>query len=278
MSKREDPAEITRLKEAQEALQSAQDEYQRRVRDCQADLKQAQKAHDKAVRQAKKRLDDENTHFASPLLQLLGATLYRGHIAYNGMVLQLEPSMHSEIREVRGASAPAAAPNAASAGDGQPSPRTASGSDSEGSDDRRYVLTFASGGKTMEITALGDQEKSMRELEEETIGAAKVVDNVIATHRTTVETLQTRLDEAQGDMAAILTAQRHLEEAKAATAPVDSLKRQLETLRAETPKDLLKQYDHDRRKAKALKVGIIALVIIVAVVLIVLWTMGAFNG
>lgn len=278
MSKREDPVEITRLKEAQKALQDAQDDYQRRVRQCQADLKQAQKAHDKAIRQAKKRLDEENAHFTSPLIQLLGATLYHDHISYNGMVLQLEPDMRSEIHEI-----PVAAPQSdASAistpqSEGSSKPED-SGDADQSADTRRYVLSLTSGGKTMDITALGDQEKDARQLAAETIGAAKVVDNVIATHRTTVETLQSRLDEAQGDMAAILTAQRHVEEAKAATAPVDSLKRQLETLRAETPKDLLKEYDKSRRKATALKVSIIALVIIVIVVLLVLWIMGAFNG
>ena len=259
MSKKDIPAEIARLEDARKALDDAKSTYNARVKSGEKAVKNAQKAHDKAVENARRRLQDENAKYASPIAQFDSASLFRDHLDYQGLAISLEPGLTAEVVGTAN--------------------RYATGV-LDGADHRDSAAKPALMKKVLRVTTAADgidldvaegRDKQAQDFARKLLAAAHAAPQVVEQHWNNVAVLKHALQEAIENTHSIDQAKAALDADRKATGPIQMMQLQLQQVREQTPQDILKSYDHHKTKKKILSwlIAIVAIAVVCAVA--VLW-------
>ena len=258
MSRNREPAEIIRLREAERALQDAQNSYNQRVKQGEKQLKQAQKAHDRAVESAQSQLEDEKETFAAPLDSFEGATLYRTRLEFEGSVLKLDPALGCEVEVSGGLYTPP------------------SGGE-ETKDTRQVVLHFFSPSGQLDISAPYEKEKQAHEFADEVTSAAKDCIRVREEYEKNVALLEKGVQETMENTHAIDMASSSLAQDKSATQSVEAAKAYLEKVKSQTPKEMLKTYKRGKAQKKLVTWSVIIILCVIIIALLIIWASGGFR-
>lgn len=258
LSRNRKPAEIIRLREAEKALNDAQNAYNQRVKQGEKQLKQAQKAHEKAIESAKAELEEERAAFASPIDSFEGALLYKTHLDYQGASLKLDPSMGREIKVEGVLYSP-------------PS------NDGDVEDTRKVCLRFYSPSGQMDITVPYAKEKEAHEFANAVVTAAKDSIRAQEEYQKNVALLSKGVEETIANTHAIDIAETALAQDKSSTQSVDAARAYLDQVKQDTPKDMLKVYKRGKAQKKLAAWSVIIILCVIAIALLITWISGGFR-
>ena len=266
MSKKDIPAEIARLEDARKALDDAKGTYNARVKGGEKAVKNAQKAHDKAVENARRRLQDENAKYASPIAQFDSASLFRDHLDYQGLAISLEPGLTAEVVGTANQYATGYGAGAAGVLDG------AAHRDSAAKPAlMKKVLRVTTAADSIDLDIAEGRDKQAQDFARKLLAAAHAAPQVVEQHRNNVAVLKHALQEAIENTHSIDQAKAALDADRKATGPIQMMQLQLQQVREQTPQDILKSYDHHKTKKKILSwlIAIVAIAVVSAIA--VLW-------
>lgn len=285
MSKKNIPAEIARLEDARKALADAKRTYNACVKSGEKAVKSAQKAHDKAVENARRQLQDENARYTSPIARFDSASLFRDHLDYQGLTIPLEPALTAEVIETVNKYASGSDVGAADAlNDSIDTATPALSRDGTAQDCvaqpalTKKVLRVMTPTNSIDLDITEGHDKQAQNFAHKLLIAAQDAPQAVEQHKNNIVVLKHALQETIENTHSIDQAKAALDADRKATGPIQMMQLQLQQVREQTPQDMLKSYDHHKTKKKIL--GWLTAIVVIAVIIavIVLWIMSRFRN